>query len=161
MFPQYGFWAITPGKSWIMRTEIKTILFIIVTLCACNTPDGNEKAAIAAVMDAQVKAWNEGDLEEYMQGYWHSDSLIFTGGKGITQGWDAALARYKKAYGGREAMGRLSFAEVHTKLIGRDGAYTVGQWRLDRSTDTLTGRFTLIWNKLKTGQWVIVADHSS
>lgn len=144
-----------------MYTELKTTLLTLITLCACNARNVDEKAAIALVMDAQVQAWNKGDIEEYMQGYWHSDSLIFTGGKGITHGWDAALERYKKAYDGPGAMGQLSFAEVHTKLIGADGAYTIGQWRLNRSSDTLTGRFTLIWNKLKTGQWVIVADHSS
>jgi len=112
-------------------------------------------------MDAQVVSWNKGDLEGFMQGYWHNDSLIFTGGKGITHGWEQALSRYRKAYAGRKAMGELSFSDVQTKLMGTQGAYTVGQWQLNRASDTLTGRFTLIWNKLKDGQWVIVADHSS
>jgi len=36
-----------------------------------------ESKNIITVMDKQMAAWNRGDLEGFMQGYWKSDSLMF------------------------------------------------------------------------------------
>ena len=32
---------------------------------------------IEGVMQRQMTAWNEGDLDGFMEGYWKSDSLVF------------------------------------------------------------------------------------
>src|SRR5262245_59856048 len=56
------------------------------------------KKAITKVLDDQVVAWNKGDLEGFMAGYWKSDDLTFFSGKDVTKGWDATLERYKKRY---------------------------------------------------------------
>jgi hypothetical protein len=40
-----------------------------------------EELLIRKVLDDQIKAWNRGDLEQYMSGYWKSDSLRFIGKK--------------------------------------------------------------------------------
>ena len=34
-------------------------------------------AAVRAVLDAQVAAWNRGDVEGYMDGYWRSEETVF------------------------------------------------------------------------------------
>ena len=41
---------------------------------------------VAEVMRLQEEAWNAGDLEGFMQGYWKSDSLMFIGKDGMTHG---------------------------------------------------------------------------
>ena len=66
-------------------------------------------AAVRALLDAQVEAWNRGDLEGFMAGYWRSPELVFCSGATVTKGWDATLERYRQRYQaeGRE-MGRCS-----------------------------------------------------
>src|SRR5262249_16879518 len=63
------------------------------------------------VLDDQVKAWNRGDLEGFMAGYWKSPELTFSSGGDQTKGWQATFDRYRKRYqtGGAE-MGTLSFS---------------------------------------------------
>jgi ketosteroid isomerase-like protein len=111
-------------------------------------------------MKKQEDAWNRGDLEGFMQGYWKSDSLRFIGKRGITYGWQQTLDNYKKGYPNTEAMGTLQFTNLSLELTGDSSAYVIGQWQLFRTADTLSGHYSLLW-KMKNNQWLIVADHSS
>jgi uncharacterized protein (TIGR02246 family) len=128
-------------------------------LFSCNGEKENIQQ-INSVLQQQVNAWNEGDLEGYMQGYWKDDRLIFTGGKSLNKGWKNTLDRYKKAYSSKEEMGILSFNNLEIELLSDRSALAIGEWRLIRITDTLQGRFTLVWSKLNE-KWCIIADHSS
>ncbi len=47
-----------------------------------------ERAAINAVLKAQQAAWNRGDVEAFLTGYWHSTELTFSGSNGVARGWD-------------------------------------------------------------------------
>ena len=122
----------------------------------------NSKAerSILAIMDAQEKAWNRGDLEAFMAGYWKSDSLKFIGSRGLTYGWQQTLANYKKGYPDQETMGQLKFTILSVDILSRKSAFVIGQWQLTRKAGDLDGHFTLLWKKIG-GQWQIVADHSS
>ena len=51
---------------------------------------------IVAVMNAQSAAWNRGDIEGFMQGYWSSQKLVFVSSR-VTRGWQPTLDRYKKS----------------------------------------------------------------
>lgn len=134
---------------------------LLLALCgACQTPAEMEVMEIRQVLEQQVSAWNRGDIAAYMSGYLNDPGLIFTGGKSKTIGWQKALDRYEKAYPSKEAMGNLSFEDLQIELISPQAAFATGAWRLDRMSDTLQGRFTLIWKKVN-GDWVIIADHSS
>jgi len=119
-----------------------------------------DESAIRKVMQQQEVAWNAGNLEAFMEGYWPSDSLRFIGSKGLTYGWAATLANYKKGYPDAAAMGQLTFTLISVELLSRKSAFVIGKWQLKREAGDLSGHFTLLWKKLK-GQWVIVADHSS
>jgi ketosteroid isomerase-like protein len=119
-----------------------------------------EEDAIRTVMDNQQRAWNEADLERFMEGYWQSDSLKFIGRNGVTYGWRTTLENYKKSYPTPEAMGRLTFSILTIELLSPTSAYMIGKWELKRATDNPGGYFTLLWKKIK-GKWVIVADHTS
>ena len=118
-------------------------------------------SAIRQVLDEQVAAWNKGDLEAFMTGYWKSPRLTFSSGKQTLRGWDATLERYKKRYQseGRE-MGKLSFDELEVDLLSPQGAFVRGRWKLVTSKETLGGLFTLIFKKMPEG-WRIVHDHTS
>jgi ketosteroid isomerase-like protein len=136
-------------------------------MIACQSPKSkltvdasSELQSIQHVMDAQQNAWNRGDIDGFMQGYWSNDSMRFIGKRGITFGWQATLDNYKKSYPDNEAMGRLQFTNLSMELTGDSSAYVIGKWELFRTADTLAGHYSLLWKK-HAGQWIIVADHSS
>lgn len=117
-------------------------------------------AAVRAVLDAQVAAWNRGDIERFMDGYRRSPDTVFISGDSLTRGWQTVLDRYKKSYDSREKMGTLSFLEIEIIPVSRDMAVAYGRWQLARSADTPHGRFTLIFRRTHEG-WRIVHDHTS
>jgi ketosteroid isomerase-like protein len=118
------------------------------------------RRSILKVLEDQRIAWNQGDLKTYMEGYWHSDSLVFIGKNGPKYGWDNTLANYQKSYPDVNAMGYLDFANLQITLLNNKFAYVSGSWKLTRTKDELKGYFTLLFKKVK-GKWVIVSDHSS
>lgn len=119
-----------------------------------------DETTIRQILDDQTKAWNRGDLEAFMKGYWESDSLMFIGKSGVTYGWKNTLNNYKKGYPDTAAMGKLDFTIIAVKRLAADYFHVTGRWHLQRSIGDLSGHYTLLFKKIG-GQWVIVADHSS
>jgi ketosteroid isomerase-like protein len=119
-----------------------------------------ETAAIRKVMDDQAVAWNRGDIDTFMVGYWKSDKLKFVSGDRVTYGWQQTLDNYKRTYSTRALMGTLSFSGLEIDILSRDAAVVLGSWSLAREKDNPKGKFTLIFRKFKEG-WRIVMDHTS
>lgn len=118
-------------------------------------------SAVRAVLDDQVAAWNKGDLEGFMAGYWNSKDLTFYSGKDKRQGWKETLERYRQRYQGEgKEMGKLAFSELEITPIGADHALVKGRWHVEMKKDKLAGLFTLILRKTPDG-WRIVHDHTS
>jgi uncharacterized protein (TIGR02246 family) len=122
--------------------------------------DAKVVRAVRAVLDAQVAAWNRGDIAGFMDGYWHSPETVFVSGDNLTRGWQTVLDRYRKAYDSREKMGTLSFLEIEIKPLNPETAIAFGRWQLLRASDTPHGRFTLIFRRTPAG-WRITHDHTS
>jgi ketosteroid isomerase-like protein len=120
----------------------------------------SEPKEIWKVLDDQAAAWNRGDIDGYMKGYWNSDSTVFASGGNLTRGYHDVLARYKKSYGSREKMGSLAFRDLVVRQISPTAAVAMGIWELKRSADKPWGRFTLILEKKPEG-WRITHDHTS
>jgi ketosteroid isomerase-like protein len=119
-----------------------------------------EKLQISTLLSSQSQAWNQGDLEGFMAGYWKNDSLCFIGKSGVTYGWSHTLSNYKKGYPDKTAMGKLQFTILHVQLLSSQYAQVIGKWYLTRTIGDLSGHFTLLLKKMG-GQWLIVSDHSS
>jgi ketosteroid isomerase-like protein len=119
-----------------------------------------DETAIRQVLDEQTKAWNRGDIDGFMKGYWENDSLMFIGKSGITYGWTNTLNNYKKGYPDTAAMGKLSFNILVVKQLSADYYHVVGKWFLKRSIGDVGGHYTLLFRRIN-GKWVIIADHSS
>jgi hypothetical protein len=119
-----------------------------------------DETAIRNLLDSQTKAWNRGDIEGFMKGYWQNDSLMFIGKSGVTYGWSNTLKNYKKSYPDTTAMGKLSFEVLQVRQLSSSYYHVVGKWFLNRSIGNLSGHYTLLFQKIK-GIWVIIADHSS
>ncbi len=122
--------------------------------------DTKEVNAIHKVMDNQLEAWNNGNHEGFMEGYWNSDALRFISTKGVTTGWKNTLNMYKERYNTKEKMGKLIFH--------KDGIYNmsekdrevllVGRWEVHKK-DTAMGSFALLFKNIN-GDWKIIEDRT-
>lgn len=124
------------------------------------TAQSRDEAAVRKILYQQQADWNAGDIEKYMKGYWHNDSLMFIGKSGITYGWQQTLDNYKKNYPDTGTMGKLDFELVEIKRLSVIYYYVVGKWHLTRSIGNIGGHFTLLFKKINN-KWLIVKDHSS
>jgi ketosteroid isomerase-like protein len=137
------------------------LLFFISSNLFAQDVKQKDVLEIMQTFQNQQKAWNDGDLEGFMNGYWQSDSLKFIGKNGITYGYDATLENYKKSYPDIATMGKLKFEILSMKKIDKKHVFVIGKWHLKREEkEDLEGHFTLIWEKINK-KWVIIADHSS
>jgi len=142
-----------------MILNMKILLLLLITAFSSQAQD-TDIIAIQKVFSNQQAAWNRGSLEEFMQGYWKSDSLKFIGSRGINYGWQATLESYKKGYPTKEALGELVFTILSIEKLSPTAAFVIGKWHLKRSKDEQQGHFTLLWKKINNA-WVIVTDHTS
>src|ERR1700722_5652525 len=123
------------------------------------TPPSAE-TAIRQLMADQAAAWNKGNIDEFMKGYWNNDSLMFIGHSGITYGYQQTLDHYKKDYSNADQMGKLFFTLLKVKRLSPDYYFVIGKWLLKRKTGDIGGIYTLLFRKID-GQWRIVCDHTS
>ena len=109
---------------------------------------------------AQQKAWNNYDIEAFMQGYLESDSLTFYGSGGVIKGWQATLDRYKKSYPSKDHFGTLHFKFNEIAPISEGSYYVMGEYYLKRSVGDTNGIFMLVVKNIK-GEWKVIADTSA
>ncbi|WP_395807750.1 YybH family protein [Daejeonella sp.] len=141
-----------------MKKLVISSLFLVFAINLYAQRSQND--LILKLLEDQRQAWNRGDLNEYMQGYNQSDSLLFVGKNGPQYGWNNTLENYKKSYPNQSAMGYLSFDIKEIKMIATDYAFVLGAWHLKREKDEPKGFFTLLVKKIK-GHWKVISDHSS
>jgi ketosteroid isomerase-like protein len=137
-----------------------SVLFLASDVRAQDSSGAGAAGDIRALLDLQSRAWNSGDIDGYMKGYWESDSLLFTSGGNIERGWRAARNKYKRSYSTRALMGTLTFSEIEVHLLSGESAWVFGHWMLERESGRPHGVFTLVLRKFPEG-WRIVHDHTS
>jgi beta-aspartyl-peptidase (threonine type) len=155
---------IRKGKE--MNNSLQRLSVLLSAIFFCSLGAGvqaqtaapkskSAEAHIRALLDAQTRAWNEGKLEEFMEGYWRSPQLTFFSAGRKLEGWDATIERYRKTYqGAGNEMGKTTFSELDVQLLGPEKA----------DGKELGGLFTLIFRKFRNspfGGWKIVHDHTS
>jgi uncharacterized protein (TIGR02246 family) len=131
-----------------------------ILLLGCVLWGQTPEAAVRAVLDEQVRAWNDGDLAAFVQTY--SPETIFAG-KEVTRGNAGVLERYRRNYPTRERMGTLQFTHVEVRMLGEDYASVLGRFQLRRSPSgggDAQGIFTLVM-KRSGKTWTILLDHTS
>jgi uncharacterized protein (TIGR02246 family) len=135
-------------------------LVIHAALCPATDTYNRDRTAMEDVLTRQQAAWNRGDLDAFVEGYWHSSDLTFSGIDGTVRGYDGVLDRYKKAYADRHAMGQLQFSGLEFRFLGSDAALVLGHWRLTRTKGDIGGVFSLVFQRFPEG-WRIIHDHTS
>ncbi len=137
----------------------KCFLLVLLVITAAFTLKAQDKEAILKVLSTQQVAWNRGDIDSFMQGYWQSDSLLFVGKSAPTYGWQNTLNNYKKGYPNKAAMGTLSFNILKIDVLDATNAFVLGGWNV--KTDKDTGGYFTLWFRKINGEWKIVVDHTS
>ena len=141
--------------------RIKNFLVVLlIALSSVSYSQDKDQKEIRNILKTQTEAWNRGDIDAFMNGYWESDSLKFIGKSGVTYGYKETLARYKKNYFDTAQMGKLAFELLEVKQLSPEYYFVVGKWFLKRSVGDIGGLYTLLFRKIN-GRWVIVVDHSS
>jgi len=148
-----------------MRFFLAMMSFFVTATLVANSQERESKppdeAAIKKLLEVQQDAWNRGDVNAFLEGYWHSPELTFSGSSGVARGFDGVRARYQKNYPDRAAMGKLDFSGLEIRLLGSDAALVLGRWHLTRSQGDIGGVFSLVLQRFPSDGWRIIHDHTS
>ncbi len=140
------------------------LLFGLILLLGAHSVSAQsqspDESAIRRLMADQAAAWNRGNMDDFMKGYWNNDSLVFIGKSGLSYGYKTALANYKKHYDNPDKMGKLFFTLLKFDRLSPEYMFVVGKFLLKRKIGDLDGFYTLMFRKIN-GRWVIIADHTS
>lgn len=139
-----------------MRVAFTLILFGSNVLLFGQSPGSD----VRAVLDEQMRAWNQGDLPAFVRTY--SEETLFVG-KEVTRGNAGVLERYQRNYPTRDQMGTLKFTNIEVRMLGGDFASVLGRFHLQRTPaqeGVAQGIFTLLL-KRSGKTWTIILDHTS
>ncbi len=140
---------------------MKPVLFVCLCILSIKSlGQSKDEKEVRGILTRQNAAWNRGDIDSFMIGYWNNDSLMFIGKSGITYGYKNTLANYKKNYPDTMVMGKLTFTLIHVKQLSPQYFHVTGKYHLTRTIGDASGHFTLMFRKIN-GKWVIISDHSS
>lgn len=144
------------------------LLAALLTLTACAaaprtgaSPSDDRAARIVAMLDASAVAWNQNDLDGFLEPY--GPDATFVGSSGLVRGLPAIRERYVQSYWSSGAPGEsLRFENIEVRPFGSDHALAVGEYVVTNRTTGAEGRgfFSLMLARTPVG-WRIVHDHSS
>src|SRR5690349_15055463 len=116
-----------PGFPYTLLFMTRLLSLLLTLPLFAASPE----TGIRQVLDAQVAAWNRGDIPGFMGGYDESESTTFVSTT-VTKGHAQVLARYRQRYPTRDKMGTLGFSDLDVRLLGSDYAAVIGRFHLDR-----------------------------
>lgn len=114
---------------------------------------------IVATLSAQVAAWNEGNLQAFMETYWKDADLKFVSGTAITKGWSPTMKRYRERYADPSGLGQLAMEKTDVEMVTDDVAIVTGRFNHVKNETSSSGVFTLVMKRV-AGVWRIVHDHT-
>jgi len=117
------------------------------------------------MLHSSAASWNGGDLDGFLDDYWRSEALTFSGATGVTRGWDEVRTRYLATYWAPGmARDSLRFEGIEVVPLGGEHALALGQYVLFRPEEdgavVSTGFFSLVLARTN-GDWKILHDHTS
>ena len=123
---------------------------------------------IQSCFDKWAQAWNEGDINGYLDGYSDIPSVRYVSTKMVTRGKENIVKLFQE----RGAKGKLSLLHLESDIIGQDDAICFGQYRLveechvdgdnsgNQEEKVHEGCFTVHVRRIQN-EWKIISDHSS
>lgn len=113
---------------------------------------------IKAVFLTGQTAWNNGDLDRYLETF-AADARMITGGTVLT-GRTAIKASYQARFTTPEAMGTLTLSNLTVDLETENEALVFGRFQVNGENGTVAGYFTVHLRRYDQG-WLILSDHTS
>jgi uncharacterized protein (TIGR02246 family) len=135
---------------------IRRLAVALVFLAAPASAQDSAREA-SAVLDAQIAAWNRGDLEAFCALY--TEDAVFASTTGLHRGRQAVLERYRKRYPERAAMGTLVFEKEDVRATA-DAVSIVARWRLSYRDKPEASGLTLVVMRRTPDGWRLVQDAS-
>jgi ketosteroid isomerase-like protein len=160
---------------------MKTLLALPLTLFLASlslqaeAPETDKAlAAVRTMIQTQVEAWNRGDLDAFTSCY--AEDATFLSPSGLTQGRGEVLARYRKRYPDRKAMGRLRIEPIEMRPVtGAEtdsqgarpspvyGVSVAARWEIaypdEPGKEPASGLTLIVFHRTRDG-WEIVQDAS-
>jgi uncharacterized protein (TIGR02246 family) len=131
-----------------------------VFLLLAQAPSGAAGEAARGVQ-AQVAAWNRGDLETALGLYCSEPRITWVTRRGVTHGFDEFAAGMRRDFADRSQMGRYEAELIETRSLGRRSALVVVRWSITRDGRRLMGGVsTQIWESCR-GRLRITLEHAS
>ena len=120
---------------------------------------------ITQMLQGSAASWNAGDLDGFLDDYWKSEELTFSGASGVTRGWEGVRERYVQGYWAPGVeRDSLRFEDLEVTVLGDDHALALGRYVLFRPDDDgsvrNTGYFSLVLRRMED-RWRIIHDHTS
>jgi uncharacterized protein (TIGR02246 family) len=155
-------------RSCLRTVSLSLILFAPATLPAQLSQDAplhtatQEELDVVKVLLRQEAAWNQGDLDSFVQAYKDSPDTLFITHQ-VSRGFSGLVNEYKRDYPNKAAMGTLGFSDLEVHTLDENYAVVIGKYHLDRGKKeggNAEGLFSLIFEKTDQG-WKIIVDHTT
>ncbi|HEX8724413.1 MAG TPA: SgcJ/EcaC family oxidoreductase [Gemmatimonadaceae bacterium] len=116
---------------------------------------------ILGVLDHGAKAWDAGNLDDFLSDYLPDSETTFITKTGVLHGIEAIRGVYAARFAPGAQRDSLHFQNVEVDILGPDVVNTIAWYVLTRG-DSITARgpTSLVMRKV-SGRWRIVHDHSS
>ena len=147
---------------------MKTIL-LVVSLLFLSSPahvtqdDAGRReieATIRARFDAGRAAWNRGDIEGYLAGYWDSEGTRWASGATVVRGKKAIAAAFRSRFPSPQQMGKIEVTGLEVEVLTGTDALVFGHLTHTVGGLVRKGVFTVHLRKIG-GDWFVVSDHFS
>ncbi|MFC4221563.1 YybH family protein [Flagellimonas marina] len=142
-----------------MKNAYYLIFLFSLSCFSQTTTEDKDKADILKVLSVQQNAWNDYDIDTFMETYWKSEELTFYGSAGVVKGWESTKNRYKKSYPSQEHFGHLKLTSNEISKVYEDAYMVMGEYNLTRTVGDMHGIFMLVLKRID-GEWKIIADTS-
>ena len=144
-----------------MNTLISVVFsFIIINTSLINVSNENSKDEVLKCTSQMEKYWNKGDLENYMNYYWKSNSLTMQSSTARYYGWETINAMFVNMFQDENLRGKLKFSEIEIPSFSDDNAVVIGKFHLDYPNgQEREGYFTVVFKMFEDG-WKIIHDQS-
>ncbi|HVZ78261.1 MAG TPA: SgcJ/EcaC family oxidoreductase [Gemmatimonadaceae bacterium] len=116
---------------------------------------------VLRVLDHGARAWNRGDLDDFLSDYMPDDATTFVGRDSVLHGMTAIRGVYAARFAPGARRDSLHFERPEVDILGPDVVNLIAWYVLMRGDSvTQRGPTSLVMRRVN-GRWRIIHDHSS
>lgn len=156
---------LRPRHLILLAVAVVAAWFALRRVASMPTPAPTDAAAIhreiLSVLDHGARAWDAGNLDEFVSDYLPDTATTFITKTRVLHGVEAIRGVYAARFAPGAQRDSLHFQNVEVDILGPDVVNTIAWYVLTRG-DSITARgpTSLVMRRVN-GRWRIVHDHSS